>query len=79
MEIDSRPSDAIALAVRAKVPIYADESGPRQGWRHARQGRRGHRQGASAPKVDPEELETMSAFKDFIESLDLDDFDKRKS
>ncbi|MBI2857214.1 MAG: bifunctional nuclease family protein, partial [Chloroflexi bacterium] len=26
MEIDSRPSDAIALAVRAKVPIYADDS-----------------------------------------------------
>ena len=26
MEIDSRPSDAIALAVRANVPIFADES-----------------------------------------------------
>jgi len=26
MEIDSRPSDAIALAVRVQVPIYADES-----------------------------------------------------
>lgn len=26
MEIDSRPSDAIALAVRAKVPIYVDEA-----------------------------------------------------
>ena len=26
MEIDSRPSDAIALAVRVEVPIYADES-----------------------------------------------------
>ncbi|TMB67969.1 MAG: bifunctional nuclease family protein, partial [Chloroflexi bacterium] len=25
MEIDSRPSDAIALAVRVQVPIYADE------------------------------------------------------
>ena len=31
------------------------------------------------PKVDPEEIERMSAFKDFIESLDLDDFDKRRS
>ena len=31
------------------------------------------------PRVDPEEIERMSAFKDFIESLDLDDFDKRKS
>ena len=26
LEIDSRPSDAIALAVRAQVPIFADES-----------------------------------------------------
>lgn len=26
MEIDSRPSDAIALAVRARVPIYVTES-----------------------------------------------------
>jgi bifunctional DNase/RNase len=26
MPIDSRPSDAIALAVRAQVPIFADES-----------------------------------------------------
>src|SRR4030042_707861 len=26
LEIDSRPSDAIALAVRAQVPIYAEES-----------------------------------------------------
>lgn len=25
MELDSRPSDAIALAVRAKVPVYAEE------------------------------------------------------
>ena len=28
VEIDSRPSDAIALAVRAQVPIFADESVP---------------------------------------------------
>ena len=26
MEIDSRPSDALALAVRAEVPIYAEET-----------------------------------------------------
>jgi hypothetical protein len=28
--------------------------------------------------VKPEELEKMSAFRDFIESLDLDDFEKRR-
>ena len=26
LEVDSRPSDAIALALRAEVPVYADES-----------------------------------------------------
>ena len=30
-------------------------------------------------KPNEEELERMSAFRDFIEGLDLDDFDKRKS
>ena len=33
----------------------------------------------ASPKVPEEELQRMSAFRDFIESLDLDDFDKRKS
>ena len=28
--------------------------------------------------VGPDEIERMSAFKDFIESLDLDDFEKRR-
>ncbi len=30
-------------------------------------------------KPDAEELEKLSPFRDFIESLDLEDFDKRKS
>ena len=80
MEIDSRPSDAIALAVRAKVPIYADEQVL------AKAGVLLDKDGETADvaaedrlkQVDPAELEKMSAFKDFIESLDLDDFDKRK-
>ncbi len=81
MEVDSRPSDAIALAVRAKVPIFADESVlERAGVLLDPDGegiaRATDRAGA---KMDPEELEKMSAFRDFIESLDLDDFDKRKS
>jgi bifunctional DNase/RNase len=73
VEIDSRPSDAIALAVRADVPIFAEESvldkagvildGDKV---------------VDKDTVDPEELERMSAFREFIESLDLDDFEKRK-
>jgi len=78
MEIDSRPSDAIALAVRAKVPIFADESVlDKAGVLLDKDGE--SVDVTSRAKVDPEELEKMSAFKDFIESLDLDDFDKRKS
>jgi hypothetical protein len=78
MEVDSRPSDAIALAVRAKVPIFADESVlDRAGVLLDKDGETVER--LERVKVDPEEIERMSAFKDFIESLDLDDFDKRKS
>jgi bifunctional DNase/RNase len=78
-EIDSRPSDAIALAVRAKVPIFADERVlDRAGVMLDKDGET-VQTAERAARVDPEEIEKMSAFKDFIESLDLDDFDKRKS
>jgi bifunctional DNase/RNase len=76
MEVDARPSDAIALAVRAKVPIFADESVlERAGVLLDKDGETVER--LERMKVDPEEIEKMSAFKDFIEGLDLDDFDKR--
>ena len=79
MEIDSRPSDAIALAVRVKVPIFVEETVlDKAGVRVDKDGETV----SSAERtvaINPEELERMSAFKDFIESLDLDDFDKRKS
>ena len=79
MEIDSRPSDAIALAVRAKVPIFAEETVlAKAGVMLDKDGETVERVEQPA-KIDPAELERMSAFKDFIESLDLDDFDKRKS
>jgi len=80
MEIDSRPSDAIALAVRAKVPIFADESVlAKAGVMLEKDGESAAGVEQAAKAIDPAELERMSAFKDFIESLDLDDFDKRKS
>src|SRR5256714_10398363 len=79
MEIDSRPSDAIALAVRAKVPIFADENVLAKGGVLLDKDGETVEVPEGAAKMDPAELEKMSAFKDFIESLDLDDFDKRKS
>jgi len=68
MEIDSRPSDAIALAVRVGAPIFVSE------------------QVMSLASITPEEeisadveattsqeAESLAAFRDFVESLDLDD------
>jgi len=81
IEIDSRTSDAIALAVRCQVPIYAEESVLERAGillDREQEGMPGALGEAKSP-VGPEELEKMSAFKDFIESLDLDDFEKRKS
>jgi len=77
IEIDARPSDAIALAVRAHVPIYADESVLEKAGVQISDEDAAAEGGERAP-VKEEELERMSAFRDFIESLDLDDFDKRK-
>jgi bifunctional DNase/RNase len=81
MEIDSRVSDAVALAVRAQVPIYADEAVvERAGLLIDREpeGQLSAVNSEPISRVGPEELEKMSAFQDFINSLDLDDFDKRK-
>jgi hypothetical protein len=81
MEIDSRPSDAIALAVRVQVPIFAEDAVlDRAGVALDQEGKPidGTRQEPPA-KVNEEELQRMSAFRDFIESLDLSDLDKPKS
>jgi bifunctional DNase/RNase len=81
MEIDSRPSDAIALAVRAEAPIYVDDA------LIEAQGRLVTEPGEAeeAPvtttesrPLDPAELERLGVFRDFIEGLDLDDFDRPK-
>jgi bifunctional DNase/RNase len=77
MEIDARPSDALALAVRARVPIYADESVLEKAGVLLDQEEPALTAGEGRGRVNEEELERMSAFRDFIESLDLDDFDKR--
>jgi bifunctional DNase/RNase len=85
MEVDSRPSDALALAVRAGVPIYADETVlDRAGILLDKEtgkpiSQSGEGEAGSIIEVSEEELGRMSAFRDFIDTLDLDDFDKRKS
>ena len=85
MEVDSRPSDALALAVRAEVPVYAEENvidkagillDKETGKPLIEEGEEGT---GKREKLSDEEIKKMSAFYDFINTLDLDDFDKRKS
>ena len=83
--IDARPSDAIALAVRVQVPIYAEEDVlDRAGiWLDKETGKmvpdEGDKPKEEGKKPSEEEMKKMSAFYDFINTLDMDDFDKRKS
>ena len=86
LEVDSRPSDALALAVRTGVPIYADESVLEKAG-ILLDGETGKPiieegdviSGKPGGINDEEMKKKMSAFYDFINTLDLDDFDKRKS
>ena len=79
LEVDSRPSDAIAIAVRAEVPIYADESVLERAGVMLNAGGEGLEEGERPAGVTEEELEKLSAFSDFIEELDLDDLGESKT
>ena len=62
--VDSRPSDAIALAVRAEVPIYTEESVLEQAGI------------VPSPAVKIQSVEgdeELNVFRDFVDTLDLDD------
>ena len=82
LEIDSQPSDAIALAVRAQVPIFADETVlEKAGVKLDQEGQPLESLTGGGPEptkeVSPEELEKLSPFRDVIEGLDLEDFEKK--
>ena len=83
MEVDSRPSDALALAVRVEVPIYAEEAVLDKAGilldKETGKPLLQESEGTSGKKVSEDELKKMSAFYDFINTLDLEDFDKHKS
>jgi bifunctional DNase/RNase len=73
VEIDSRPSDALALAVRTSAPLYiADEVMMDAGMQPEEEMNLGDGTAQSElgePEVSNEDL---GAFKDFVEGLDLD-------
>lgn len=72
-EIDSRPSDALALAVRAKVPIFAEEAVLEKAGIYLDK-----ETGKPIPtkELKDDETDRMSAFRDFINGLDLEDLGK---
>lgn len=68
MEIDSRPSDALALSVRVHVPVFVAEEVMEEA--------------ATTPEEElevdegsEEDNERLEVFKDFVDGLDLDDID----
>lgn len=85
-EIDSRPSDAMALAVRAQVSIYVEESVldkagillDKETGKPIVPGQTEDQIDERPAEVKEEELRRMSAFTDFINNLDLEDFGKQQ-
>jgi hypothetical protein len=66
--VDSRPSDAIALAVRIEVPIYAEEGVmDKAGIVPSPEIREGVERGKS---------EDLDVFRDFVDGLDLDNLEE---
>ena len=85
--VDSRPSDAIALAVRAHVPILVEESVIKNAGitpevdAEATPGAAGQqpRSAKQGPPVGEVSKERLSVFEDFLGKLDMDKLDQDKS
>ncbi len=76
VEIDARPSDAIALAVRSKSPLFVAEDVMNMASivpEHSID----ELDTTGGEPITPEEEEKLSAFRDFINELDLDFGEKK--
>lgn len=77
VEIDARPSDAIALAVRAKSPIYVEESVLERAGVALENSEETTTPATETLKEHEAEDDNLDAYRDFINSLDvLDEFGK---
>jgi bifunctional DNase/RNase len=72
LEIDSRPSDAIALAVRARVPVYVSDEVMEQA---AIAPEPDLETGADGANTEEAPGEAPEAFREFLEGLDLSGLD----
>ncbi|MGO8949769.1 MAG: bifunctional nuclease family protein [Ktedonobacterales bacterium] len=76
VEVDSRPSDAIALAVRAKVPIYVAEN-VLESAGVTLQSPSEQEESVGQSESTVERDDNLDVYRDFINSLDvLDEFGK---
>ncbi|HVB72876.1 MAG TPA: bifunctional nuclease family protein [Ktedonobacteraceae bacterium] len=77
VEVDSRPSDAIALAVRAKSPIYVEESVLERAGVALETNDETISPANGSRKERESDYDNLDAYRDFINSLDvLDEFGK---
>jgi bifunctional DNase/RNase len=76
MEIDARPSDAIALAVRVNAPLFVAEEVMEMASIVPETSLEESTLESEAEPLSEEEEEQLSAFRDFINELDLDDLGK---
>ena len=78
LAVDSRPSDAIALAVRAGVPIYVTDDVMDRAGVILDEDPEADEEGAKPAPPTAEELEKLAVFRDFVAGLDLDDLGKNE-
>ncbi|RMF45816.1 MAG: bifunctional nuclease family protein [Anaerolineae bacterium] len=82
VEIDSRPSDALALAVRVNAPIYVARAVLDAAGIVPEEDINVPPKPAAAPAPPPpppeESEERLSIFEDFLEKLDIDDEDEKE-
>jgi bifunctional DNase/RNase len=85
LNIDSRPSDALALAVRANVPILVDRSimdmagiTPEDDLQEKGEPKSEKVEGSTEGPEQEGGEENLSVFEDFFDKMDLDDLDKDK-
>ncbi|NDJ55307.1 MAG: bifunctional nuclease family protein [Chloroflexi bacterium] len=76
-DIDARPSDSINLAVRFKVPIYVEETVMDRAAIEPEEeiAVDDDETGAEVSEQGDEESADLGVFKDFLDTLDLDDLD----
>lgn len=75
LEIDSRPSDALALAVRTNVPILVSRQVMDTASIIPEEDLQESEAATAAPEVDEEGQERLSVFEDFLDQLDLNKLD----